>query len=106
MSLMLLQYAMSELENRESVQFEHIPLLIPEEYGNPISVCGEDTRRKVTETGYFPFRYICHLRSVFATRSGSKATAGTGFFTGRRAVITAGHCVYSAEYGWATNVTV
>jgi V8-like Glu-specific endopeptidase len=63
-----------------------------------------DNRMQVTNTAKDPWRRICALRITFPT---GKTYRGTGFLIGRRAVVTAGHCVYlHNDGGWAKKIEV
>ncbi|MGE3313268.1 MAG: serine protease [Limisphaerales bacterium] len=75
----------------------------PEGYA-PESVCGADDRVQVGNTTAVPWRWICKLIITFP----NGATGGcTGWFIGPKAVMTAGHCVYSkANGGWARRIEV
>jgi V8-like Glu-specific endopeptidase len=68
------------------------------------SLCENDDRKPVMNTTTVPWRWICKLIITFP--DGGKL-AGTGFFIGSKAVMTAGHCVYSRERGgWANEIMV
>ena len=67
-------------------------------------VIGTDDRRRITNTGSYPWSATVSLR--IATRTG-KTYIGTGWFIGPRTIMTAGHCVYlHNEGGWARSITV
>ncbi|MCK6497978.1 MAG: serine protease [Nitrospira sp.] len=70
----------------------------------PETVCGRDDRVEVTNTTIVPWRWICKLIITFP----NGASGGcTGWFIGPKAVMTAGHCVYSrANGGWARQIEV
>ncbi len=70
----------------------------------PETVCGRDDRIEVTNTTVVPWRWICKLIITFP----NGASGGcTGWFIGPKAVMTAGHCVYSrANGGWARQIEV
>lgn len=70
----------------------------------PESVCGQDDRVEVGNTTAVPWRWVCKLIITFP----NGATGGcTGWFIGPKAVMTAGHCVYSsANGGWAKKIEV
>lgn len=90
---------------------EAVPLEIDHD-GNPIdgtgssaatteSVIDTDERHQVTDTTVFPFRAIVSLVIDFPAGSGTC----TGFFIDADTLATAGHCVYSADWGgWATAI--
>jgi len=68
------------------------------------SVIGADGRIQVTDTTEFPYRAIAYLSIAYPLSSGWFCT---GFFIDADTIVTAGHCVYSAEEGgWATTITV
>jgi len=68
------------------------------------SVCGQDDRVQVMNTTNVPWRWICKL---FITFPNGQKYVGTGWFIGPKAVMTAGHCVYSrADGGWARQIEV
>lgn len=75
----------------------------PEGY-QPETVCGSDDRTQVANPSAAPWRWICKLVITFP----NGATGGcTGWFIGPKAVMTAGHCVYSkANGGWARRIEV
>jgi V8-like Glu-specific endopeptidase len=67
-------------------------------------IIGNDDRIRVTNTTSTHWRRICALRITFPNGA---VYRGTGFLIGRRAVATAGHCVYLASQGgWARSVEV
>ena len=68
------------------------------------SVCDRDDRAHVGADGSAPWRMICCL--LITMGNGSKSF-GTGWFISPRAVMTAGHCVFSAHNGgWAKSIEV
>jgi glutamyl endopeptidase len=70
----------------------------------PESVCGRDDRIRVTNTTSVPWRWICKLIMTFP--NGARGGC-TGWFIGPKAVMTAGHCVYSkGNGGWARRIEV
>jgi glutamyl endopeptidase len=70
----------------------------------PESVCGNDDRVQVTNTTTVPWRWICRLIITFP--NGARGGC-TGWFIGPKAVMTAGHCVYSkGNGGWARQIEV
>ena len=70
----------------------------------PESVCGSDDRVQITATTSVPWRWICKLVITFPNGAGGGCT---GWFIGPKAVMTAGHCVYSsANGGWARQIEV
>lgn len=67
-------------------------------------IIGTDDRLRITGTKNSPWRRYCALRITFPS---GRTYRGTGFLIGRRAVATAGHCVYlHAEGGWARKIEV
>ena len=66
-------------------------------------VIGEDDRVRVRATQRIPWRRICHLSILGRT---GRRFLGTGFFIGPRTLITAGHCVYLHNHGWASEILV
>lgn len=67
-------------------------------------IIGTDDRLRITATKNTPWRRYCALRITFPS---GRTYRGTGFLIGRRAVATAGHCVYlHAEGGWARKIEV
>jgi V8-like Glu-specific endopeptidase len=76
---------------------------LPAEFG-PESVCGRDDRVEVVNTTAVPWRWICKLLIKFPNGAGGGCT---GWFIGPKAVMTAGHCVFSkANGGWAKQIEV
>ena len=74
------------------------------EGSRPESVCGRDDRVQVTNTTSIPWRWICKLIITFP--NGARGGC-TGWFIGPKAVMTAGHCVYSSgNGGWASQIEV
>jgi glutamyl endopeptidase len=70
----------------------------------PETVCGQDDRVQVMNTTIVPWRWICELIITFPN---GQTFRGTGWFIGPKAVMTAGHCVYSkADGGWARQIEV
>ncbi|MGL4230013.1 MAG: trypsin-like serine peptidase [Casimicrobium sp.] len=67
-------------------------------------IIGNDDRIRITATTSTHWRRVCALRITFPNGA---VYRGTGFFIGRRAVATAGHCVYLASQGgWARSIEV
>jgi len=74
------------------------------EGASPESVCGRDDRVQVANTTAIPWRWICKLIITFP--NGAQGGC-TGWFIGAKAVMAAGHCVYSrANGGWARQIEV
>ena len=70
----------------------------------PETVCGRDDRIEVTNTTSIPWRWICKLIITFP--NGARGGC-TGWFIGPKAVMTAGHCVFSSgNGGWASRIEV
>ncbi len=67
-------------------------------------IIGNDDRVRITATNNQHWRRVCALRITFPNGA---VFRGTGFLIGRRAVATAGHCVYlPGQGGWAKSVEV
>jgi V8-like Glu-specific endopeptidase len=62
-----------------------------------------DDRTRIRETRAIPWRWYCALRITFPSGA---IYRGTGFFVGARAVVTAGHCVFLKNHGWARQIEV
>ncbi len=60
--------------------------------GKPEDVIGIDDRVRVPDTSATPWRCICHLEITFDS---GQVAFGTGWFAGKRTVVTAGHCLYT-----------
>lgn len=69
-----------------------------------LSVIGADERTRILATNLSPYAIICSL-DIEAPWGNF---VGTGWFIGKRTVITAGHCVFhpSEMGGWAKSITV
>jgi V8-like Glu-specific endopeptidase len=68
------------------------------------TVCGPDDRVQIGNTTVVPWRWLCKL--IITWPNGAKGGC-TGWFIGPKAVMTAGHCVYSkANGGWARQIEV
>lgn len=67
-----------------------------------------DDRRRVVTTDQAPWRWVCWLRTVWLDGRGFPVARvhGTGWLAGPRTVVTAGHCVYHRDFGWARRVEV
>ncbi|WP_411874455.1 trypsin-like serine peptidase [Vulcanococcus limneticus] len=73
-------------------------------YADPETVCGSDDRVRISPANAAPWRFICQLIITMPNGAGYR---GTGWFIGPRAVMTAGHCVFSrADGGWARRIEV
>jgi V8-like Glu-specific endopeptidase len=83
---------------------EALPQCCEVEFEAPESVCGRDDRVRISPATRIPWRWNCQLIITMANGGRSRCT---GFFIGPRAVMTAGHCVYSrAAGGWARSIQV
>jgi glutamyl endopeptidase len=70
----------------------------------PETVCGSDDRVQVVNTTPSPWRWVCQLIITMANGGMSRCT---GWFIGRKTVMTAGHCVFmKAAGGWVRRVEV
>lgn len=68
------------------------------------SICGTDSRVKVTATSMMPYKAICKLYIKFPS---GKNYIGTGFLTHQNKLYTAGHCVYDRDFGaWMQSIIV
>jgi V8-like Glu-specific endopeptidase len=68
------------------------------------SVIGADERTRILATNLAPYAIICSLD----IKAPWGDFVGTGWFIGKRTIITAGHCVYHPTEmgGWAKSITV
>jgi glutamyl endopeptidase len=70
----------------------------------PSIIVGTDQRQRITNTSAVPYRGICNLR---VTWKNGQVSTGTGFFVGRRVLLTNGHMVYNASRGgWYSSIQV
>ncbi len=71
------------------------------------TVIGPDERTRITNTRGHPWRMIAALR-LRPRPPSTESYIGTGWFIGRRTLLTAGHCVYSdSDFGgWIGSVEV
>jgi V8-like Glu-specific endopeptidase len=71
------------------------------------TVIGADERVRITETDRLPWRMIAALRLIPRPPL-TAAYIGTGWFIGRRTLLTAGHCVFSESDfgGWIGRIEV
>ncbi|MFN0054903.1 MAG: trypsin-like serine peptidase [Planctomycetales bacterium] len=67
-------------------------------------VWGNDTRTQIEYTTRAPWRSICSLQMRFPNFS--RVKWGAGAIVGRRVIMTAGHCVFDPQLGWAQSVVV
>ena len=73
-------------------------------YAAAETVCGADDRVRISPANGAPWRFLCQLIITMPNGAGFR---GTGWFIGPRAVMTAGHCVFSrAHGGWARRIEV
>lgn len=73
-------------------------------YDEPETVCDTDDRVRISPATAIPWRWCCELLITYPNGAGAR---GTGWFIGQRAVMTAGHVVYSAANGgWASSIEV
>lgn len=101
-------FALTEGFPREEIPVSHELAMLryccPEMEAPPESVCGRDDRVRIQATTRIPWRMICQL--IITSRTGSMSRC-TGWFIGPRAVMTAGHCVYShSAGGWPKKIDV
>ncbi|MBX9623233.1 MAG: trypsin-like serine protease [Gemmataceae bacterium] len=75
---------------------------------HPPPIGPADDRRRVVTTDQPPWRWVCWLRAVWLDGRGFPVArvCGTGWLAGPRAVVTAGHCLYHRDFGWARRVEV
>jgi len=65
---------------------------------------GGDRRSQVADTTQYPYRCICALR---IRSPDGQSWVGSGWLSGPRTVITAGHCVFLHRHGgWAESIEV
>ncbi len=70
-----------------------------------LKVFGDDERERVTDTTQLPWSAIGWVQSVwYQDGFMSLVTTGTGVLIGNSVVLTAGHCIYDQEHGWADRV--
>ncbi len=68
------------------------------------SVCGIDSRVKVTATSVMPYKAICKL---YMKSPSGKNYIGTGWLTHQNKLYTAGHCVYDRDMmAWMESIIV
>lgn len=79
----------------------------PEEMGiQPENVIANDNRQPVTNTKAYPYSAICKLVITFENNGRDLMFIGTGFLVDNNKVLTAGHCIYEAQYGMAKSILV
>ena len=84
--------------------FDDLPPAESAAYASAETVCGADDRVRISPANGAPWRFICQLIITMPNGAGFR---GTGWFIGPRAVMTAGHCVFSrANGGWARRIEV
>ncbi len=86
----------------ETKSFTSATPMLPDPAAELNGIIDTDDRTEVKNTKIFPYSAIVHLEIFF----GLNVYRGTGFLIADDVVVTAAHCLYSEEYGWATNVTV
>lgn len=69
----------------------------------PSSVIGSDERVRISGTTSFPYRATVQLSIKYPNTSSTYGC--TGFLVNPNTVVTAGHCVYSKDHGWASSIT-
>ncbi len=69
----------------------------------PSSVIGSDERVRISGTTSFPYRATVQLSVKYPNTSSTYGC--TGFLVNPNTVVTAGHCVYSQDHGWASSIT-
>ncbi|MBI4581537.1 MAG: trypsin-like serine protease [Planctomycetes bacterium] len=70
-----------------------------------LKVFGEDDRTLVGDTTRFPWSAIGLLEARWYTTGPLyQVSSGTGALIGRSVVLTAGHCIYDPDRGWADQV--
>ncbi len=86
-----------------------VPILLPEPSGfdrrgnGAQRIFGADDRVRILNTAAYPWRTQCKLFITFPNGT----VSGSGTMIGYKYVVTAGHCVYSANFGgWATSIRV
>ena len=101
----LLQGAIGKETSAEGAEAGAVDEAVIEEAAAAMEVIlGIDERLPITNTTVDPWRRYCALRITFPSGATYR---GTGFFIGRRAVATAGHCVYlHNQGGWARKIEV
>jgi V8-like Glu-specific endopeptidase len=70
-----------------------------------LKVYDEDQRELIEDTTTFPYSAIGFLQSVwFEDDSSVVVASGTGVLIGNSVVLTAGHCIYDQDHGWADQI--
>ncbi|KIN40054.1 MULTISPECIES: extracellular metalloprotease Mpr [Bacillus] len=69
----------------------------------PSSIIGTDERTRISSTTSFPYRATVQLSIKYPNTSSTYGC--TGFLINPNTVVTAGHCVYSQDHGWASTIT-
>lgn len=83
---------------------EHLPEAGELEFLEPETVCGRDDRVHIAPATNTPWRWICQLIITMANGNQSRCT---GWFIGRRTVMTCGHCVFfHSAGGWVRQIEV
>ncbi len=83
------------------------PLTLPARKVGIETVIGADERIEITDTDKYPWRMIAAL-SLIPRPPLTARYIGTGWFIGRRTLLTAGHCVFSESDfgGWIGRIEV
>jgi glutamyl endopeptidase len=91
-------------QDKESLQDGMIDDFTIEKESDPSRiVIGSDDRTRIYSVNSYPFSATAY---IIATFPGGVTAEGSGFFVGPDVVVTAGHGLYSKDYGWATSATV
>lgn len=92
-------YRRTENQSTSNMQNQNfVPMAIPV----PRTVTPPDLRTKVQNNTSEQYQSVVLLKINY-----SGATAiGTGFVVDSKHIVTAGHCLYQAGYGWATSIDV
>lgn len=71
------------------------------------SIFGSDRREIVDDTTDDPYNSICYLEAEFKRSDGAIVTKlGTAWVAEHNVVVTAGHCIYDEDYGWAKSAII
>ena len=97
----------AELGEREEIYEEDISpryFVEKQERIRPETICGVDSRIKVTATTVMPYMAICKLLMKSPT---GRNYMGTGWLTHENKLYTAGHCVFDRDADdWMKSITV
>lgn len=81
-----------------------LPQKVSIRYGTPEDQCGEEDRVQIKNTSSLPWKFICRL---FVTQRDGRRSTASGFFIGKRCIITSGHVVNDGPgLGWAKKIIV